>query len=116
MKIRNGFVSNSSSSSFVILLPNNFDINAVDFGTLVEEYGEGEIDVDQARSATEQFLKNKEFWEQDGYPEMEIIRTIFKKYVIAEMDGGPDDGKIIIASTKKVKKILGIIDETTETV
>ena len=26
MKIRNGFVSNSSSSSFVVLLPENFDV------------------------------------------------------------------------------------------
>jgi hypothetical protein len=31
MKIRTGFISNSSSSSFVARLPENFDINAIDF-------------------------------------------------------------------------------------
>jgi hypothetical protein len=37
MKIRNGFVSNSSSSSFVILLPDNFDINSIDFDAEVKK-------------------------------------------------------------------------------
>jgi len=30
MKIRNGFVSNSSSSSFLIVLPDNYTINKND--------------------------------------------------------------------------------------
>jgi len=34
MKIRNGFVSNSSSTSYVILVPNDFDVDACVFANL----------------------------------------------------------------------------------
>ena len=36
MKVRNGFVSNSSSSSFVVILPDNFS-DTIDYDKIVEK-------------------------------------------------------------------------------
>jgi hypothetical protein len=115
MKIRNGFVSNSSSSSFVILLPKNFDINTIDFEAELEKCEYDETDAERVKEAMEEFIKNGELWEQESYEEVDIIHNILKKYVVTSFDGGPDDGKIVLLNTKKVYKILGI-DETTGTV
>ena len=110
MKIRNGFVSNSSSSSFVILLPKNFDINTVDFEAAIETYGPEDADVESVKEAMKNFIKNGELWEEESYEEVDIIHEILKKYVIADIEGGPDEGRIILASLKKVNKILGITE------
>jgi hypothetical protein len=109
MKIRNGFVSNSSSSSFIILLPDNFDINSIDFDAEVKKNNYYECEGEDVKKTMTKLIKKKYLFEQeDGYDECSMIEEIFNEYIIAQVDGGPDEGQIILADNIQVKKILGI--------
>lgn len=109
MKIRNGFVSNSSSSSFIILLPENFDIETIDFEKEIEKIKHIDAEPEIVKEAIRYLIKNGELWNEEyDYDTMDAIGEILKKYVIAGMDTGPDAGQIILADRKKIKKILGI--------
>ena len=56
MKIRNGFVSNSSSSSFVVILPENF-IETIDFDKITEEHED--LNIDKFKKILKKFIKNE---------------------------------------------------------
>ena len=114
MKTRNGFVSNSSSSSFVVLLPDNFDVdsfvteelvNSLDVDSL--EDIESDDVVGEVRKIIEKFIIDSQT-EYDDYRSMSIVSEVLKDYIIAEIESGPDDGLGILVETSKVKKILGI--------
>ena len=101
MKIRTGFVSNSSSTSFVVIFPEGFDAATLSSDKnvkklLKEMQAEGEL----WESQVEDILEDPE----DEYGEIE---NLIKPYKIAEKFGGSDDGSIIVVNTKKVKEIIG---------
>jgi hypothetical protein len=119
MKVRNGFVSNSSSSSFVIVLPDNFDTEKLDYskalGKLdVDFFGEdiGDLSdkdiIERLKLAVKNFISSGFFCEAEDRDFIEILREFFSDYEIASFDTGPDQGEIIIANNKKIKSILGI--------
>ena len=110
MKVRNGFVSNSSSSSFIILLPENFSINTIDFQKILDSDPNDyyDTDLETVKSCANQLLEYGEFHCQDGYDEMYILSEAFKPYVIASIDTGPDDGQINCVDINKVKKIMNL--------
>jgi hypothetical protein len=55
------------------------------------------------------FLKNKYLYlEGDGYEECGMIEDLLSKYVVATIDGGPDEGQAILLDNSKIKKILGV--------
>ena len=101
MKIRNGFVSNSSSSSFVILLPENFklDLSDVDF----EDY---EVEEKDVQDAFDNLLRDKEIWDEEYGEENEVLGDALEDYIVATIDTSPEGGQLILADPKKVKKIL----------
>lgn len=107
MKIRNGFVSNSSSSSFVVLLPDNFtpDWSKVDWSKIKDKAAikAGVL------SIIEQLKKERSWWEeQDEEGDFIIpIQEVLKDYIVAEMNTGPEAGQIVLADYRKVKHIVG---------
>lgn len=112
MKVRSGFVSNSSSSSFVVLLPENF-LENVDYDKITN--GDEDFPLDSFKELLNQIIANDGIWmeeiyqaDEDGYEFMDIIDTLFDPYTIASFDTGPDEGQIAIANPKKVKEILGL--------
>lgn len=106
MKIRRGFVSNSSSSSFVILLPIKFDINNVDFNQYWDIMDECEINKDGVIEVFNKLVSEKSLWEEDNQGGCDVLKEIFEKYIVATIECGPDDGQLILADRDKVKEII----------
>ena len=122
MKTRNGFVSNSSSSSFVICLPP--DMTADKFcekyaEDIVQYVLENELYLDDGFETEEDrdkiIAKFKEFMEEfletgydydnrgEGYF---FNEDVMHKYVVASINTGPDEGAVVLVDNNKIKKIL----------
>lgn len=117
MKIRAGFVSNSSSSSFVVLLPENF-IETIDFDKINTTNYDGdedgdEFDLEIFKKFVNKFYKDAGYW-RDYYSEDEnegmyydALSKLIRPYIVADIDGSSDDGdKIIVLNREKIKKLL----------
>ena len=106
MKIRNGFVSNSSSSSFVILLPRGFDIESIDMTAMCEQ---NDVGVESVKRTFRKFLKYKEIYERECRGSViDVLYEILRPYTIASIETGPDEGRMVLADEMEIRKILGI--------
>jgi len=109
MKIRNGFVSNSSSSSFVVLLPDNF-LEEIDYTKISD--GDDEFPMDEFKKLITDFVNNGGMWDEEIYDYdtdwdfYDILYDLMQPYVIASVEGGPDSGSWTVASKDKVREIL----------
>jgi len=104
MKIRNGFVSNSSSSSFVVLLPKNFDADMFidnmeddEIENIMEEHNMKSKN--QIKKILRTCVKDNGTWnEEEGFY---MCTELLDEFVIATVEGGPDDGSLSIMSEKE---------------
>lgn len=117
MKIRSGFVSNSSSSSFVVLLPENF-LEKVDYIKIVGD--DDEFPLEQFKKTLENIVSQKGFWDGDDdiFPNteyddeiMDIIHGLFEPYVLTEIDVSSDSGSTTIIDIDDVKKIIKLDED-----
>lgn len=106
MKIRNGFVSNSSSSSFIVLLPDNFSKEDLDFSKA--NVDDDEITKEDVYKTFEELKNDKVIYEYDRYEEMRVLSQMLEDFIVVEISGGSDDGLMELINNKKVKKILGV--------
>lgn len=91
MKTRNGFVSNSSSSSFIIRFEKNKDLR-----TQVEEMLDSVIDVFDIEDETEYFDTmgelEKDFDDEDE--KQEAYKRVYKEHVINDLMEALESGKL----------------------
>ena len=118
MKIRTGFVSNSSSSSYVILIPKDFDIE-----DYIEELGDKEISAiseefevgvaEAKRIIIEVFNKamrgRKTIYEGGDRPYYSywLMRETLKDFVVSKIETASDQGVIKLISEDDISKIAG---------
>jgi len=106
MKIRSGFVSNSSSSSYVVFIPDNF---SVDCNKLAEDADSqyDELDVDVLEDMVMDLKNGSGLYSQDNYSEYEAIVDVLreKDLIVITIDGGPDEGSVSTISQKKIAEI-----------
>jgi hypothetical protein len=105
MKIRNGFVSNSSSSSFLIVLPDDYKIDKQKVKSLMYEYDLENI---------EKVIKDINDYINDGViykydvEYYSMMSELFEKYIIFVVDVGSDEG---IISFMKKQEIINKINK-----
>lgn len=101
MKIRTGFVSNSSSSSYVVFIPDDFDLDY----SLYEE--DDDTNVDTLKSMVKDLKNGQGIFQQDGYSEYYIIQEELrdKDLVVTSIETGPDDGYIDVITKEQITEI-----------
>lgn len=136
MKIRTGFVSNSSSTSYVILVPSDFDVDDFVYSkldTLRKKYaednrreyprpkkGEEKPKVILPFDYIEEFIKRfKKYVKRGGlyseedrysYGDMYTISDMMKDLVIANVEGGPDQGTLTFVKQNEVQDLISGYD------
>ena len=111
MKIRTGFVSNSSSSSFVLLLPENF-IENIDFDKVTD--GDEDFPLDEFKRMLNDLVDTGGLWVDGIYDEYEmddrsfydLLYDLISPFVIANIDGPSGGDQIVIVDREKIKKML----------
>jgi hypothetical protein len=110
MKIRNGFVSNSSSSSFVLAVTRSFKLPKSLKEDLVAEYEDNSYrDEEESLTADEiiaialdNLCSQKTIWQENAPVAVHVLldtilrnKELRKRHVIHTIDSGPDDGMYI---------------------
>jgi len=78
-------------------------------GYIAYEIGEDndDIDVPRVRESLGKLIAEGELWEEDGnYGVISILARALDYCIIATLDGGPEDGRIVAADREIVKKVL----------
>ena len=114
MKQRHGFVSNSSSSSFCVVMPDNFNVDGFikkhfttdpDYPSIVIYDGD-EMEHSTLVKILED-LKEGTGFGIFGNPDIfRTLSTLLEPYIIASWDTGPDDGSIESTSLKDLMKLI----------
>lgn len=112
MKIRIGFVSNSSSTSYVIAITRDFKLSDEQKQLLGDYYNEYEDEKDQItieqieklfQKTLEKLCSSSQVWKDDTPLFDSMIRTLKEKIVLAEIDGSPDEGCCVNVLSDKNK-------------
>jgi hypothetical protein len=117
MKQRQGFVSNSSSTSFVVCLIPSIDIRARFTTPLREEIinyiAENDDDGDSVEKwinrcvdVLSQLQNGTTIWECHNYAIYRIARDVLANYVISSHDQSSDEGTIMNCYTPKLMALL----------
>lgn len=114
MKIRFGFVSNSSSSSYVLLLPKNFDTNMfidnMDEERIKEIIEDHDLeDKDELKYHVEKLIEDGYLYAYDDSKSLYVCEDVLRDFKIMSIQGGPDDGSISLMSEREKEKIKELL-------
>jgi hypothetical protein len=107
MKIKQDFVTNSSSTSYVICFPKNFD--ALKFleenkENITDELEDNEFTYDQFKDVLDDFIKSKVLYLDNSCESYYILEELFKDFIICSSDVSSDSGVIDLVYLEDIIK------------
>ena len=115
MKIRAGFVSKSSSSSYVIVVPNSFEVDKISNEEIDKSYirdyneyvrADDSVDYDKVKKDLAKCIEQGSLWHEDNYAMFEVSTTLLSKYVISSIETGPEGGEISFIKQSSLERLL----------
>ena len=105
MKVRKGFVSNSSSTSFVVMLPDDYKVPATESEQLKEVFqmlvSKGEIYQEEMAELDEGFWDKNAVSEEEPYSEAYFrLCELLDKHVVASLYGSDGEGRVVLGKKK----------------
>lgn len=121
MKIKADFVTNSSSTAYIMFVPPNYELNEEELQKVAQKHwddGEGNSDsFDTAEEYKERVLEDFEdfmgdsfMYEEDAMGFYTLKEILTSKFEILSIDIGPDSGQIHNISSEKVNEIIATAD------
>jgi|WetSurSiteA1Bulk_404760.scaffolds.fasta_scaffold00030_21 hypothetical protein len=127
MIIQLDFITNSSSTSYVAIIPKNFIVIEKDVESIIENefggqeyYDEGntlEETFNNIRTAVERLKEEEELWAEDcGFENHQIVHELLDRYglIMADFESGPDSGLIIPITQKTTDKAIKTYEKMTK--
>jgi len=117
MKIRNGFVSNSSSSSFIVIMGKGFNPTDEEIQNAIYDSGYDEVTVQYIKDRIEEVKKGRSLYDYDSYSHIRIISElcVLKDIILETIDVGSDRGSLSnVLHEKNLPKIKKAIEENEE--
>lgn len=116
MKIRQGFVSNSSSSSFVLLLPRNFDVDMYvdnmedsEISGIIKEYDME--DKNEVKEIFHKLVKDAYLYGEDNYKAFNVCSDVLKEFIVTEVEGGPGESSISLMTESERTRLKKLLDK-----
>jgi uncharacterized protein YeeX (DUF496 family) len=107
MKIRTGFVSNSSSSSFVVLLPKDWEPTDKELLKNMADFIDEKLALEEVKKAIKSLKNGGSISEQEDHVEFRVLEALIPDdYIVTSFDVSSGDGEIQGLDVAKVKKIL----------
>jgi hypothetical protein len=103
MKSRIGFVSNSSSSSYVLFIPDDFQPETLDLSNYENPA--------ELLTEIKGFLRAGGLWcvDNDYFSDIRDIFVDQLRFAVAKIDGGADDGdQLIVVNKRRIKELMRI--------
>jgi len=105
MKIKNDFVTNSSSCSYVFCFPKNFNIREY----ITQKLGPEDVEDEELLSAIDELIESNQLIQYDNYSTYSNMVELLKDFQIAAFDSAPDTGEIQILYLEDiVNKVKGM--------
>ena len=116
MKIRNGFVSNSSSASYLVTMPTGINVNIIDLShpNIQKAITEEETSEPSVREDLRELVSTGYLYPDDASAFGPVTELFYvRKWIIKEIDTGPDEGHIIYIKMEDITSKLHEIEVST---